>query len=107
MHLKLTRVNKPIDIPDEPHFAVLIYKSASVTIPGDERSRTNPGHGYPEHTKTFDTFEHYVTTDQHLLKDELIKLRENALRYPDERNYVVFKVAGKVSTKESVELILP
>lgn len=22
----------------------------SYTVPGDERSRTNPGHGYPEHT---------------------------------------------------------
>jgi hypothetical protein len=29
-------------------YAALITKS--VTIPGDERSRTNPGHGYPEHT---------------------------------------------------------
>ncbi len=27
-----------------------IVKS-SVTIPGDERSRTHPGHGYPEHTE--------------------------------------------------------
>jgi hypothetical protein len=25
----------------------------SITIPGDERSRTNPGHGYPEHTRHF------------------------------------------------------
>lgn len=24
----------------------------SYTVPGDERSRTNPGHGYPEHTVT-------------------------------------------------------
>lgn len=22
----------------------------SIWVPGDERSRTNPGHGYPEHT---------------------------------------------------------
>jgi len=25
---------------------------SSITIPGDERSRTNPGHGYPEHTES-------------------------------------------------------
>lgn len=24
--------------------------SRSTFVPGDERSRTNPGHGYPEHT---------------------------------------------------------
>jgi hypothetical protein len=32
-------------------YAALVSKS--VTIPGDERSRTNPGHGYPEHTKSY------------------------------------------------------
>lgn len=29
--------------------AAIVTKS--ITIPGDERSRTNPGHGYPEHTE--------------------------------------------------------
>lgn len=33
-----------------PFFAV-IYDT-SVTISGDERSRSHPGHGYPEHTVT-------------------------------------------------------
>jgi hypothetical protein len=28
------------------------FITRSQTIPGDERSRTNPGHGYPEHTVT-------------------------------------------------------
>lgn len=37
------------DIPNTPFFAILLPKS--VTIPGDERSRTNPGHGYPESTE--------------------------------------------------------
>jgi hypothetical protein len=32
-------------------YAALV--SRSVTIPGDERSRTNPGHGYPEHTESY------------------------------------------------------
>lgn len=30
-------------------YAALVTKS--ITIPGDERSRTHPGHGYPEHTE--------------------------------------------------------
>lgn len=30
-------------------FFAVIYDT-SVTIPGDERSRSHPGHGYPEHT---------------------------------------------------------
>ena len=32
-------------------YAALVTKS--ITIPGDERSRTNPGHGYPEHTEEY------------------------------------------------------
>lgn len=37
------------DIPKEPHYAIL--SSKSTYIPGDERSRTHPGHGYPESTE--------------------------------------------------------
>ena len=36
------------EIPAQPFYAIL--EETSSTIPGDERSRTNPGHGYPEHT---------------------------------------------------------
>ena len=32
-------------------YAALVTKY--VTIPGDERSRTSPGHGYPEHTEEY------------------------------------------------------
>lgn len=59
----MKRVAGPSDVPSEPHFAV-IYKSESVYIEGDERSRTNPGHGYPARTETYESFEHYVTTDK-------------------------------------------
>lgn len=32
-----------------PHYAALVF--SSIHIPGDERSRTNPGHGYPAEDK--------------------------------------------------------
>ena len=35
-------------IPTVPFYAVTF--ESSQTIPGDERSRTHIGHGYPEHT---------------------------------------------------------
>lgn len=38
------------DIPSTTHFAAIVYDS--IYIPGDERSRTNPGHGYPAHNET-------------------------------------------------------
>lgn len=37
------------DIPKEPHYAIIDQRMYS--IPGDERSRTNPGHGYPASTE--------------------------------------------------------
>lgn len=38
-------------------FAVVYTES--VTIPGDERSRTHPGHGYPEHTQEYRVFKEF------------------------------------------------
>lgn len=38
--------------------------TTSVTIPGDERSRTNPGHGYPEHTETYTKFREFESADE-------------------------------------------
>ena len=37
------------ELPKSEYWAILTPKSTH--IPGDERSRTNPGHGYPESTE--------------------------------------------------------
>lgn len=48
-------MSKPIyvkhseQLPAGEHWAILEY--LSITIPGDLRSQTNPGHGYPEHSE--------------------------------------------------------
>lgn len=42
------------DVPNHGHWAII--QTTSVNIPGDERSRTNPGHGYPASTETFITY---------------------------------------------------
>lgn len=42
-------------IPEGPSWAIITF--GSVYIPGDERSRTNPGHGYPEHTESTISYE--------------------------------------------------
>jgi hypothetical protein len=38
-----------------------ILTTTSVTVPGDERSRTNPGHGYPESTEIHWSIEIFET----------------------------------------------
>jgi len=58
-------VSKLEDIPNSECW--VIVKGTSVTIPGDERSRTAPGHGYPEHT------DHYVQVYEVFNNEEAFK----------------------------------
>ena len=37
---------------------------SSYTVPGDERSRTNPGHGYPEHTVQYKDFREFKNFEE-------------------------------------------
>lgn len=60
----MKRVSNPNEVPKGFHYAVIIYDKVSVYIEGDERSRTHPGHGYPAHTETYNSFEHWVTEDK-------------------------------------------
>lgn len=39
----------------------LVLYQDSYYVEGDERSRTNPGHGYPAHTVQYDTYERFKT----------------------------------------------
>ena len=57
-------------IPDSPHWAII--SSDSFWIEGDERSRTNPGHGYPGHTET--TISYQAFTDEGEWMQEVIRL---------------------------------
>ena len=43
-------------------YAAFINRSR--TVPGDERSRTNPGHGYPEHTVTHAEVKEFESLDE-------------------------------------------
>ena len=50
------------DIPSTEHWAIIVR--ISITIPGDERSRTNPGHGYPERTENYIEYRVYLTEEK-------------------------------------------
>jgi hypothetical protein len=64
------------DIPHGPHWAIV--STTSITIPGDERSRTHPGHGYPEHTETFITYQAFTSEDEWLQEIETRTLNRYA-----------------------------
>lgn len=94
-------VHSLADIPKEPHYVII--KIGSVFIPGDERSRTNPGHGYPERT------EHYpemrVTTNKAHWEKEIA---EEIERDPKQQNFIAYFVPAiaAVTTKVSVDINL-
>lgn len=62
-------VRRAEDIPAGEHWAIIT--SSSFIIPGDERSRTNPGHGYSESTEDTITYEAYL--DEEEFKSALVK----------------------------------
>lgn len=59
-------------IPKTEHWAVLI--NVSTTIPGDARSRSNPGHGYPEHT--IDSINYEAYTDIVSFENRVLQLTQ-------------------------------
>lgn len=64
-------------LPTVEHWAIL--EDTSVHIPGDERSRTNPGHGYPESTEHFITYTAYTVKEE--FESELKRAIELQGRY--------------------------
>jgi hypothetical protein len=83
------------DVPASPHFAII--RTTSVTIPGDERSRTHPGHGYPENTERFVTYRAFADRDEWEAE-----IRELSNRQENFRALVV--TPAKVITATSVTI---
>lgn len=68
---KQTQYPKKVDeLPPGEFYAIL--KPTSTTVPGDERSRTYPGHGYPEHS--VDSWDIEVFTDHTAWEAEIRRL---------------------------------
>lgn len=88
------------DVPDEVHWVII--KNDGVRIPGDERSRTNPGHGYPEHTQNYLSYEVYLTQEKLL---EAIKELEKPHYGGNRTAYKVLQVTPvKVKTELKISV---
>lgn len=104
----LVQCLSPADVPEGRHYAVIIYDTESVTIEGDERSRTNPGHGYPAETRTFNTFEHWVTRDQHLWQEfiQTLVTKNSGKSESYKKRFVAFEVTGKAELITRTEVTI-
>ena len=90
----MKEVVKPSDIPNVPHFALQLFENHSVHHEGDERSRTNPGHGYPAYTENFLTIRHYVTLSESEWKEKINSLFRENIKRTDVKAFTVDNVAS-------------
>lgn len=58
-------IERVSDLPKAQHWAII--EEGQYTIPGDERSRTNPGHGYPESTERYLKYHTFENEEQVIL----------------------------------------
>ncbi len=89
-------ITSPSKVPKGEHWVIL--RSESVTIPGDERSRTAPGHGYPEHTDHYLTYQ--VFTNEAEFKAAMAAEMESGLLYRTIRGIHVDKTYGAITRAE-------
>lgn len=66
-------ITQPNQLPQQTHLAALVFKSESIYHEGDERSRTNPGHGYPAYTETVRTVEYTTFANKTEMEQWVIK----------------------------------
>ncbi len=83
------------DVPTVGHYAIIVF--STITIAGDERSRTHPGHGYPAHSET--KADYYATLNRDVWIEE-IKRRQIATTNIRDR-FVAF-VADPVTIETKV-----
>ena len=62
MHNYPTFVHSRKDIPMGEHYVILEF--SSFYVPGDQRSRDAPGHGYPEHDEQTVSYNVYASKDE-------------------------------------------
>lgn len=97
--LNAALVSDASKVPNEKHWVIMMYKTESVYVEGDERSRTHPGHGYPAHTETFHTAKHHVFSNEPSFKEAMSLLY---MIDPHRTDVVAYHVDGLILPKVSV-----
>ena len=82
------------DMLTGPQWIIIEFETQSVYVEGDERSRTNPGHGYPAHTDTFETnkITAYDNIDEWRADCELLMLAKQHRSYGAPKSFTAFHV---------------
>jgi hypothetical protein len=95
MHKYPNYPKKVSDLNQDKLFIIL--KPITVTMPGDERSRTNPGHGYPEYTESYWNMSSYDNEQD--WKAEIIRMESS--KYKEEYKALMC-IAPKIETSVNI-----
>ena len=86
------------EVPTASHWAII--KFGQIVIPGDERSRSNPGHGYPEEIKNYVDYIAFTNVDEWSREVEHL----STLAFGD-KEFVAMKVTPAIiRTKLTIEI---
>lgn len=86
------------EIPQEKHLAVLEFIQESIYHEGDERSRTDPGHGYSAYTETRHKVIYTTFKDAQEMSDWILKAtKEKANFQAVEVRPLTHKIQASVS----------
>lgn len=84
-------------IPTVRHFAII--KNRFITVPGDQRSRDEPGHGFPESREEAITYQAYGegATGRGLWEAEIRRLKDRNMSFT-----AALVIPAKVETQVAV-----
>jgi len=85
-----------------PGFVIIVFETETIHIPGDERSRTHPGHGYPAHDRTVRTPKIYFFKEKTEWERATLGLFEEDSKRKDVWS---FEAYAPVGVKISLELV--
>ena len=92
------RIEDLTKIPAGEHWAILEIET--VHIPGDERSRTAPGHGYPAHTERYISYDAFTNCSD--FEAELIRRHDDDPGKPIRGIHVASTLRAKTTTVTEV-----
>lgn len=90
----MTYVSRLEQFPTDLSWGILTLQH--VHIPGDERSRTAPGHGYPERTEYFPNLQVFANEQDWL---EAIKQLETSKYRTNYRAFIIEPKVIEITTK--------
>jgi len=99
----MVKVNSPKDIVSAHRYLIFIFKTRNIHYEGDERSRTNPGHGYPAHDEQIEMVEVYAVVEDQQLESDLRKLYEED---KNRKDILVIKIGQIIPVGVSLKIDL-